>query len=160
MHYLFRNSNSINDFIDPVLPLVLGRSLPNETQKQAISRAWWGGRAVLSEGCPWERSDARPQLLCSLSAAASRLATTETLQLRRQQNAFSCSLISLTFIYLFWGGCKTLAEAFHAQPLLRVDDIRKYLCVISELRPNFWSKLQQNQCLKLELNVNLIQEIV
>lgn len=40
MHYLFCNSNSINDFIDPVLPLVLGRSLPNETQKQAISRAW------------------------------------------------------------------------------------------------------------------------
>jgi len=74
-----------------------------------------------------------------------------------------CFLLLTHFpnLYLFiLGGCKTLAEAFHAQPLLRVDDIRKYLCVISELRPNFWSKLQQNQCLKLELNVNLIQEIV
>lgn len=46
MRYLFHNSNSINDFIDPVLSLVLGRSPPNETQKQAISLAWQCGGAA------------------------------------------------------------------------------------------------------------------
>lgn len=46
MCYLFHNSNSINDFIDPVLSLVLSHSQPNETQKQAISSAWQCGGAA------------------------------------------------------------------------------------------------------------------
>lgn len=128
MNYLFRNSNSINDFIDPALPLVLGRSLPNETQKQAISRAWWGSRAVLSKGCPWESSDAWPQLLCSLSAAASCLATTKTLQLQRQQNVFFCFLISLTFLLLLLGqnthrsfSCSALVQGWWHKEILVCD---------------------------------------
>lgn len=67
--------------------------------------------------------------------------------------------IFFIFIFIFLQG-KDTNRSFSCSSFAQTDDIRKYLCVISELRLNFWSKIQQSQHVKLELNVSSIQEIV
>lgn len=107
---------------------------------------------------------AKQLLLCSLLAAAANGldsdSVNEPLLLQGQQNTFFYSFISLFFfIFIFLQGRDT-NRSFSCSSFAQTDDIRKYLCVISELRLNFWSKIQQSQHVKLELNVSSIQEIV